>query len=152
MPTGNPAMMEWLAFHREQFFRYLLTALQNLTLFYQAQALTSRPPTATPASRSSWLPVEETAHRQLMSLVSCQRAPLGRPRTVPNLPQRVLWEELAVEPAQETELLYEHIKQGLAVELAPTAIKTNPVSHLTAFVGREPELQPPEPSCTCGRR
>ena len=37
-PGSNPALDEWLAFQREQFFRYLLTALQNLTSYYQARS------------------------------------------------------------------------------------------------------------------
>jgi diguanylate cyclase (GGDEF)-like protein len=138
MPTGNPPLMEWVVFHREQFFRYLLTALQNLTAFYQAK---SDFETAFSYARQQvkLAPVEESAHRQLMALLAAsgrRSAALEQYQTCRN----ILWEELGVEPARETELLYERIKQGLAVELTPSASQPKAVSHLTAFVGREPEL------------
>jgi diguanylate cyclase (GGDEF)-like protein len=137
-PGSNPALNEWLAFHREQFFRYLLTALQNLTSYYQARGDFE---TAYSYARQQvrLAPVEEGAHRQLMSLLAAtgrRSAALEQYQTC----KRMLWEELAVEPARETEVLYERIKQGLAVEYAPARPKPGAMTRLTAFVGREAEL------------
>jgi diguanylate cyclase (GGDEF)-like protein len=138
-PSGNSALIEWVAFHREQYFRYLLTALQHLTAFYQARSdFESAYSYARQQVRMA--PVEESAHRQLMALLAStgrRSAALEQYQTC----KRVLWEELGVEPAQETELLYERIKQGLAVEFKPSRPRTRSMPRLTAFVGREAELE-----------
>ncbi|MBN1148339.1 MAG: diguanylate cyclase [Anaerolineales bacterium] len=134
----NPPLNEWVIFQREQFFRYLMTALQNLTAFYQAR---SDFDTAFSFARQQvkLAPVEESAHRQLMSLLAAsgrRSAALEQYQTC----REILWEELGVEPSRETEQIYERIKQGLPLEATPTASLTRAVSHLTAFVGREAEL------------
>ena len=134
----NPPLNEWVIFQREQFFRYLMTALQNLTNFYQSR---SDFDSAYSFARQQvkLAPVEETAHRQLMSLLAAsgrRSAALEQYQTC----RQILWEELGVEPSRETEQIYERIKQGLPLEATPTASLTRAVSHLTTFIGREAEL------------
>ena len=138
-PSGNPNLIEWVAFHREQYFRYLLTALQHLTAYYQTRGeFESAYSYARQQVRMA--PMEESAHRQLMALLAStgrRSAALEQYQTC----RRVLWEELGVEPARETEVLYERIKQGQAVEFTPSRPKAPSTPRLTAFVGREAELQ-----------
>ena len=135
----NPPVTEWVIFQREQFFRYLMTALQNLTTFYQSRGDFD---TAYSYARQQvkLAPVEETAHRQLMALLAAsgrRSAAIEQYQTC----RQILWEELGVEPSRDTEVVYERIKQGLPLEATPTASITRAVSHLTTFVGRQAELE-----------
>jgi predicted ATPase/DNA-binding SARP family transcriptional activator len=133
---------EWGIFYREHYFRYLLSALQTLSEFYQRQDDYEK------AHQYAWryvnvAPLEEAAHRQLMNLLAMsgrRSAALEQYQTC----KRVLQDELSVEPSAETQALYEKIKTGLALDITPSIIElelTNLPAYLTSFVGREQDVQ-----------
>ena len=143
---------EWMVFKREIFFRDLLSALQTLTSFYEKQADYETARTYA-LKHVSLYPLEERAHRQLMRLfaLSGQRAAALEQYQTCN---KLLSEELGVEPGPQTQMLYEQIRQGLPLTVATpsSALSTSPQetperltrnnlpSPLTSFIGREEEI------------
>jgi diguanylate cyclase (GGDEF)-like protein len=132
---------EWSFYYREQYFRYLLTALQNLSQYHQVQRDFDT------AHQYAWryvnlAPLEEDAHRQLMNLlvISGRRsAALEQYQTC----CRILRQELGVDPSAETQELYEQIRTGMALRLEPQVINlqlTNLPAQLNSFIGRQQEI------------
>lgn len=132
---------EWVVYHREQYFRYLLLALRNLCDYYQSLGDLDQ------AHKFAWryvnlAPLEEAAHRQLMSLLALSGERSAALEQFQSL-QRLLKEELAVEPSPETLALHERIKSGLVLDISEHIVNlelTNLPLLLSPFFGREEEL------------
>lgn len=136
------SFQEWVVFQREQYFRYLLVALRSMSDYYQRQGDVEQ------AYKYAWryanlAPLEEAAHRQLMSLMALggeRSAALEQYQSL----RRLLQDELGVEPAAETQALYERIKAGIVLDLSDQIVDlelTNLPLQLTPFFGRQDELQ-----------
>ena len=133
---------EWCVFHREQHFRYLLSALQSLSTYNQRQREYEL------AHQYAWryvnlAPLEEAAHRQLMTVLALsgrRTAALEQYHACSSL----LSKELAVEPSSETQALYEEIRDGKHIhEKQGTDGLHYPnklPAGLTSLYGREAEL------------
>ncbi|MCB8949672.1 MAG: tetratricopeptide repeat protein [Ardenticatenaceae bacterium] len=128
---------DWLRRERERLHGLALDALQQRTDWLlgsgnlaEAKALAQRQLTLEP-----W---REMAHRQLMqahALGGDRQAALAQFESC----QAILWEELAVEPEEETAVLAEKIAAGET--LAPqTRPQHNLIAPVTAFFGRENDL------------
>jgi predicted ATPase len=144
---------EWVVFHREQYFRMLLGAYQTLSDYFKTQGDYER------SYHYAWqyvnvAPLEETAHRQLMSILSLsgrRSAALEQYQVV----RQTLWHELGVQPSRETRELHEKILAGDTLDLEPAIVNvrlTNLPAELTSFIGREAEVSRlndclAEPSC-----
>lgn len=139
----NTEFEEWLLFRRESFQRRMLVALGQLTAAYEARRAFDI--ALRYAHRQVALePWREESHRQLMHLLALtgQRSDALAQYEVC---RRLLEEELGVEPAPETNALYEQIRQGAlpgAPGPAPRALTQRPPlpTPLTPFIGREVEL------------
>jgi len=139
IPDADP-FDEWLRMRRERFQHAALGALYRLTAAYLDRGEYDRA-LAHAVQQVELDPWREAAHRQLMQALAeggdraAALVQFERCRTM-------LEEELGVEPAEETRLLYERI---LAQNLAPAARSTMqrprlPAS-LTPLVGRDADLQ-----------
>ncbi len=145
----SPAFEEWALLKRERLHRTAIEALQRLADAYEQRGEYRR------ALRYAWRQVEldpwrERARRQLMRLLALsgeRGAALAQYETC----SRVLDEELGVEPAEETNKLYEQIRNGKLQAPAPSRARVaEPPSFLDAeraveieqpvFVAREREL------------
>ncbi len=139
--ADSRVFLEWIVFHREQYFRKLLSSLQNLSEFHQ-QAKNYEQVYQYARRHVSLAPLEEQAHRQLMlhlALSGRRTAAIEQYHTC----RRILADELSVEPSAETTSLYERIKSGVALEISPPVVKrhhNNLPASFTQFVGRETEL------------
>ncbi len=139
--ADSRVFLEWVVFHREQYFRSLLSSLQSLSEYHQ-QAKNFEEVYKYAWRHVSLAPLEERAHRQLMlhlALSGRRTAAIEQYHTC----RRILADELGVEPSQETTSLYERIKAGAALEPSPPASKRprhNLPASFTQFVGRESEL------------
>jgi len=139
-----PAFDEWQFFEGEGLREQVADALQRLARWYGDQG---EHESAIPYARR-WLaldPLHEPAHRELMALYarSGQRAAALRQYAEC---ERVLEEELGVEPSSQTVELYEAIRAGQDLSGLPnlTGLHTSPPHNLpeqlTPFVGRGDEL------------
>ncbi len=126
---------EWVFFHRERYFRYLLDALHSLTEIYYKKA--DYETTYKHAWRYvSLAPLEEAAHRILMrvfALTGRRSAALQQYQLCKSLMER----ELRIEPSPETKRLYEHISSGLSLEKIDTGSLSD-----TNFPPRPPQPRP----------
>ncbi len=134
---------EWCVFYREQHFRYLLSALQSLSAYYQGQRDYEL------AHQYAWryvnlAPLEEAAHRQLMTVLALsgrRTAALEQYHACSSL----LSKELAVEPSTETQALYEKIRDGKLIHEKQGTdglrYPNNLPAGLTSFYGRQAELE-----------
>jgi predicted ATPase/DNA-binding SARP family transcriptional activator/uncharacterized protein HemY len=144
---------EWLTLQREQLHRQALDALGQLAGYHEARGEDER------ARQYAWriLALEawdESAHRCLMRVLgrSGQRnAALAQYQRC----QKVLAEELGVEPAGETTALYERIQAGpletaVGVQARPDRRPSNPVerspAHTAATPGPEVQLHGAPPN------
>jgi len=132
---------EWALFHREHYFRRLLTALHILIKHYQGLGQIKL--ALDYAYRQAKLaPLEESAHRQLMTLLALD----GRRSAAMEQYQlccQILSDELDVSPDLETVALYEKIKAGIIFNNNHPITRpdnTNVPVQFTKFVGREKEL------------
>lgn len=136
------SFQEWVVFQREQYFRYLLQALRSMSDYFQRQGDIEQ------AYKFAWryanlAPLEEAAHRQLMSLMALggeRSAALEQYQSL----RRLLQDELGVNPSAESQALYERIKAGIVLDLSDQIIDlelTNLPSQLTPFFGRQDELR-----------
>jgi adenylate cyclase len=108
--ADSPEFEEWALLTRERLHRLATDALHRLALHYLVQAEYEL------ALQYAWRQVEldpwrEAAHRQVMTLLALsgrRGAALAQFETC----RRVLAQELDVEPATETTLLYEQIRDG----------------------------------------
>lgn len=134
----SQAFSEWLLIKREQLNRLMLTALRQLALFYELHGEYSR------ALPYAWRqvdlePWQEEAHRQVMSLLAStgqRSAALAQYEAC----RQALATELDVEPARETTMLYEQIRDG-EWEVRQQA-QVEPPSQAT---GREDSFPPEKP-------
>jgi predicted ATPase/DNA-binding SARP family transcriptional activator len=129
----SDAFETWAVTCRERLRTQALTALYHITRHYLRQGAYSQAQTY--ALRQVELaPYHEEAHRQLMRILARtgqRSAALAQYETC----CRILTEELGVEPAQQTQALYERIR---------SAGKTSPHNlppPLTSLIGREGDLQ-----------
>lgn len=136
----SPGFQEWVVFHREQYVRYLLSALQTLSDYFR---LVGKFELAYKyAYRLVNLdPLDESAQRRLMVVLAMsgkRAAALEQFHTC----RRVLQSELGVEPSIETTTLYEKIKSGEALRIDTGTLKrVNLPAQFTPFYGRESELE-----------
>jgi predicted ATPase/two-component SAPR family response regulator/GGDEF domain-containing protein len=132
---------EWMFFLREQYFRYLLAALDQLGQFFLEMHDYET------AQQYAWrhvkqAPVEEVAYRRLMEVMALTGRRSAALEQYQNCRQ-VLLRELGVEPSPETIALYERIKQD---KIAPHDEASDELAaaqlplQFTAFIGRQEEL------------
>jgi molecular chaperone HtpG len=133
---------EWLAIYREQFFRYLLSALQILSDYFQnvgnfelAQQYARR--------LVSLDPLDESTHQRLMYIlaISGKRAAAIEQFQIC---RRTLRTEIGVEPSSETLAVYEKIRSGQEILFKPVTgglRRVNLPAQFTTFVGRDAELE-----------
>ncbi len=138
---GSQSFQEWVIFQREQYHRNLLTALHNLSEYYQQDGDFDR------AHNYAWryvneAPLEEAAHCQLMNLLA-----LNGQRSAAieqfHACRKILQAELGIEPSAETVELYNRIRTGIVLDLGPTITDfklTNLPAQMTSFVGRQDML------------
>ncbi|NUM44640.1 MAG: tetratricopeptide repeat protein [Anaerolineales bacterium] len=137
------AFEEWMFFWRERLQQQMISALGQL-----AHALAERGDVdaALPyATRLAALdPFREEAHRLLMRLFA-QSGHSGKALAQYETCRRILQQELGVDPAVETTVLYRQLQAEQRGERLPATIPTPAVLHhfpvqFTPFVGREREL------------
>ena len=138
---SSQSFQEWVIFLREQYYRSLLNALHILSEYYQQNGDFDR------AHNYAWryvneAPLEETAHCQLMNLLV-----LNGQRSAAieqfHVCRKILQAELGIEPSTETVELYNRIRTGIVVDLAPTIADfklTNLPAQMTSFIGRQDML------------
>jgi DNA-binding SARP family transcriptional activator len=139
MPTGIPVLMSWINDYREQFFRYYINALHNLTAYYRAQ---SRLELAMRYARQQVVmaPLEERGHRQLMSLLATDGQRSAAMQQYLAL-KNTLWEELGRPPAPETETLLDRIRNGRSLETGRLDPNAPPRPQVSPFIGRQEEIE-----------
>jgi len=139
--SNTQEFQEWMLFHREHYFRRLLTTLHILIKHYQDQGQIKLALDYA-YRQASLAPLEESSQRQLMLLLALD----GRRSAAMEQYQlccQILADELDVSPDLETTALYEKIKAGLIYnEHRPITRpnNTNLPVQFTKFVGREKEL------------
>jgi DNA-binding SARP family transcriptional activator/predicted ATPase len=139
----SPPFEEWTLLQREQSRRLVIEALHRLIDAYTEGGNLER------ALQRTWrllelAPWREQAHRQAMRLLALtgqRSAALAQYETC----RRLLAEELDVEPAAKTMLLYEGIRSGALEAPAPLPPRGRVPTHglpaaIVPFVGREREL------------
>jgi DNA-binding SARP family transcriptional activator len=140
--AGSAPFEEWTLLKREQLHRQMMTALRCLAAHYEQRGEyeQAQPYAQRQLELESW---DEQAHRQLMRLLALsgrRNAALVQYHTC----QRLLAEELGVEPADETTALYEQIRdQGLGIRdegLGGREPLVPSPSSLVPFVARDREL------------
>ena len=138
----SQSYQEWVVFQREHFFRLFLGAIRSLSDFHQAQGNFER------AYHYAWeyvnsAPLEESAHRQLMTLLALSGRRSAALEQYLDVCQ-ILERELGVEPSRETTLLYEKIRDGVSLESEPARPglqMTNLPAEMTSFVNRADEME-----------
>jgi molecular chaperone HtpG len=136
----SPGFQEWVVFHREQYLRYLLSALQTLSDYFR---LVGKFELAHKYAYRlvSLDPMDESAHRRLMIVLAMsgkRAAALEQFLTC----RRILQSELGVAPSIETVTLYDKIKNGEALRVDTGTLKrVNLPAQFTPFYGRESELE-----------
>ena len=138
---GSQSFQEWVIFQREQYHRLLLNSLHILSEYFQQDGDFDR------AHNYAWryvneAPLEEAAHRQLMNLLA-----LNGQRSAAieqfHACRKILQAELGIEPSAETVELYNRIRTGIVLDLAPTIADfklTNLPAQMTSFIGRQDML------------
>jgi predicted ATPase/DNA-binding SARP family transcriptional activator len=138
---GSAAFEEWAALKRERLRQLMLDALARLSTYYERRGAYQD------AQRTAWRGAEldpwgDEACQQLMRVfwLSGQRsAALAHYAYY----QRILQQELGVEPSAETTVLYERIRNA-ETSTPPDASPSRPTHNLpaqtTPLVGREAEL------------
>lgn len=146
----SPDFDEWRLLHQEMRHHRALAALETLASHFaglgqyeHAEHLARR--------QIALEPWREDAHRQLMLVLALRGERSGAMAQYATCRQ-ILFDELGVEPAEETVALYEQIRQGetghtWAQESKPTPLREYvPTQHhnlplqVTPFIGREVEL------------
>jgi molecular chaperone HtpG len=136
----SPGFQEWVIFHREQYLRYLLSALQTLCDYFR---LVGKFELAHKYAYRlvSLDPLDESAHRRLMVVLAMsgkRAAALEQFLTC----RRILQSELGVAPSIETVTLNDKIKNGEALRVDTGTLKrVNLPAQFTPFYGRESELE-----------
>jgi len=141
---------EWALTRREAVRRQVLDALDSLSTHYEERADYARAQDAA-RRRTTLDPLNEEAHCRLMmalALAGRRSEALAQYQACYD----ILAEELGVEPSAETIALYERIRSGelhqadrprpaQPINVVPPAPPHNLPQQLTAFVGRELELE-----------
>ncbi len=136
----SPGFQEWVIFQREQYLRYLLSALQTLCDYFR---LVGKFELAHKYAYRlvSLDPLDESAHRRLMVVLAMsgkRAAALEQFLTC----RRILQSELGVAPSIETITLNDKIKNGEALRIDTGTLKrVNLPAQFTPFYGRESELE-----------
>ncbi len=139
LPTSTPAILEWINRYRDQYFRYYLGALHNLTVYYRAQG-NKENALRYARQQVKVAPLEERGQRQLMSLLATEGMRSAAMQQYLSL-KNMLWEELGREPSKETEVLFDKIRHGRSVETGRLDPNAKPAPHISAFTGRQEELE-----------
>jgi len=137
----SQSYQEWVVFQREHFFRLFLGAIRTLSDHHQTQGNFER------AYHYAWeyvnsAPLEESAHRQLMTLLALSGRRSAALEQYLEVCQ-ILGRELGVEPSRDTTLLYEKIRDGVSLQLEPvrSALQmSNLPAEMTSFVNRSVEM------------
>jgi DNA-binding SARP family transcriptional activator len=139
LPTGNSVLLSWVNAYREQFFRYYINALHNLTAYYRAQG---RLELAMRYARQQVVmaPLEERGHRQLMSLLATDGQRSAAMQQYLAL-KNTLWDELGRHPAPETEALLDRIRNGRSLETGRLDPNAPPRPQISTFIGRQDEIE-----------
>lgn len=136
-----PPFEEWLTLHREMLQQQALMALKSLADANETQA--DYEPAYGFAYRLLQLDAyREDTHRQLMRLLALRGLPDQALAQYESCRQ-LLWDELGVEPAAETGLLLEQIRQG---KLQPSSVK--PEAAQPAMADPKPAPPPSKASAT----
>lgn len=132
--------MEWLYSNRERYFRFVLTALHNVSQMFESQGNLDRALQFT-EQLVALEPLDENSHRQLMELLfkSGQRsAALEQFLSCKD----ILEKELNVAPSEETQELYRRIKEGtIPIRREERMRECRVPADMTSFLGREVELE-----------
>ena len=144
-----PDFEQWTLGQRDRLRELATGALKSLADYHAGEGNLAQAVACT----RHWLDLEpwrEEAHQELMRLLARDRqrsAALAQYEIC----RRILAEELAVEPADETTALYEHIRRGTPESsseedgpLGPRKhipVPTSPPAIVTPFVGRRQELE-----------
>ncbi|WP_420641457.1 BTAD domain-containing putative transcriptional regulator [Candidatus Leptofilum sp.] len=139
---GVPEFEAWMLLEQERLRQMMLDTLSDLIAFHQQRGQFSNG--IQHAQRLLALdPLQEEAHRQLMRLYALDNQ---RPTALAQFEQcvAVLADELGIEPDEETNHLYEQLKDEKSAR-APENLKTVTPQHnlpaaTTSFIGRENEL------------
>ncbi len=153
--NDSPDFETWLLSEQEYFRRQVVEALDQLITSHLEQGEES----LAEGYARQWLTLEpwrEEAHRRLMMLLARngqRSAALAQYETC----RRVLEEELAVEPAPETQALYEQIRVGALTSSVPTqvapAMGSSNTPEATANLATTPQMPTsPSPPLTSERR
>lgn len=140
-----PAFEEWLLLRREQFQRRVNAALAQLLRHFETQSAAGHAGTERYARRLIELePWDEEPYRALMRSYAAQ-GQTDKARAVYHALERVLRQELNLQPSAETKALYKHIggQTLLAGGSAPSRSAVDVVGlppPATPLVGREREL------------
>lgn len=117
----SPAFDEWRVIQQERYHQQMLIALEALAAYYVAVGNLTKA-RGYMQRQLALEPWREEAHRQLMHALALdgqRSAALAQYESC----RRLLADELGVEPAPETEALYEEIRAG---ELAPPQLTERP--------------------------
>jgi DNA-binding SARP family transcriptional activator len=139
LPTGNSVLLSWINAHREQFFRYYINALHNLTAYYRALG---RLELAMRYARQQVVmaPFEERGHRQLMSLLATDGQRSAAMQQYLAL-KNTLWDDLGRHPTPETEALLDRIRNGRSLETGRLDPNAPPRPQVSTFIGRQEEIE-----------
>ncbi|MCL4267755.1 MAG: tetratricopeptide repeat protein [Anaerolineae bacterium] len=138
LPDALP-FEEWMLLQRERLYQRQLTALNQLAVAYEQQKAFDA------AYRYAlWQlemePWREEAHRQAMRLLACDGQRSNALAQYESC-RKILKEELGIEPAPETDQLWQQIKGGAFLPAGTRRTQTHHFPNpLTPFVGREEEL------------
>jgi predicted ATPase/DNA-binding SARP family transcriptional activator len=133
-----PAFEDWGLLRRERLRLLALRMLHTLAAHYAARGAYAQ--AITYVGRVLELePVQEEAHRQMMSLLALtgQRGAALRQY---NVCRRILADELGVEPKDETTALGKRIRDGGELDTRAPSPRHNLPTSLTPLIGREAEL------------
>ena len=133
-----PAYDEWQFFQTEGLRNQLASALERLSS--QTSAVSEHDAAIKYARR--WLkldPLHEPAHRRLMLLYdqSGQRAAALRQYETC---RQLLADDLDVDPSEETQSLYQRIRDRTLISVPDSQPKNNLPLELTSFIGRQDEI------------
>jgi predicted ATPase/DNA-binding SARP family transcriptional activator len=133
-----PEFEGWVLLEQERLRRRLFSALERLTAYFVERDQLQR---AIPYARQlvQHDPLNEEAQRQLIELLWWDGQQVAATAQYEAC-REVLWEELGVEPEQETAALLEQLQQAGRPDRNSAEITTNIQPAVTRFFGRSTEL------------
>lgn len=128
----------WLVQERERWQQRVVSVLECLSGYYarHGEFSAALPFAARLLEIEPW---REETHRQMMQLLS-QTGQRSAALQQYEIAQRVLREEMGIEPSSETISLYEQIRREEIAPISPSPIRHNLPTALTSFFGRETEI------------